>query len=124
MTLLDLDFSFPLLHKRTYGVSAYPEIQLMSLIVIATKLSQPFDDVERIPESEADPTTVKIDWAKWRKIMAESPTKNLKRGEEIKITDSDVMNMSGKQMDDYLDWYQRSWIDDRDPRSEYSKIPG
>lgn len=91
----------------------------MSLIVIATKLSHPFDDIERVPQSEADPTTVKVDWTKWRETMAESPTKELKRGEEIKITDADVMKMSGKQMDDYLDWYQRTWIDDRNPKSSF-----
>jgi RNA polymerase I-specific transcription initiation factor RRN7 len=95
----------------------------MSLIVIATKLSHPFDDIERVPYSETDPTTVKVDWAKWRKIMAEAPTKGLKRGEEIKITDADVMKMSGKQMDDYLDWYQRTWIDDRNPKSMSLDIP-
>lgn len=55
--------------------------------------------------------------------MAEAPTKGLKRGEEIKITDADVMKMSGKQMDDYLDWYQRTWIDDRNPKSMSLDIP-
>jgi RNA polymerase I-specific transcription initiation factor RRN7 len=43
----------------------------MSLIVIATKLSHPFDDVDRVPQSEIDPTTVKVDWVKWRKITAD-----------------------------------------------------
>lgn len=52
--------------------------------------------------------------------MAEVPTKGLKRGEEIKITDTDVMQMSGKQMDGYLDWYQRTWVDDRNPKSKFS----
>jgi len=92
----------------------------MSLIVIATKLSHPFDDLERIPQSETDPTTVKVDWARWRKIMAEAPTKGLNRGEEIKVTEADVMKMSGNKMDDYLDWYQRTWIDDRNPKSTFS----
>ena len=55
--------------------------------------------------------------------MAEAPTKGLKRGEEIKVTDADVMKMSGKQMDDYLDWYQRTWIDDRNPKSMFLDIP-
>jgi hypothetical protein len=91
----------------------------MSLIVIATKLSHPFDDIERAPQSEVDPTTVKVDWEKWRETMTETPTKGLKRGEEIKITDGDVMKMSGKQMDDYLDWYQQTWIDDRNPKSSF-----
>lgn len=118
--MLELDFSFPILRKKALEVSGYPEVQLMSLITIATKLSHPFDDVERVPQSETDPTTVKVDWAMWREIMAEAPTKGLKKGDEIKTTDEDVMKMSGKEMDDYLDWYQRTWIDDRNPKSKFS----
>ena len=52
--------------------------------------------------------------------MAEAPTKGLNRGEEIKVTEADVMKMSGNKMDDYLDWYQRTWIDDRNPKSTFS----
>ena len=92
----------------------------MSLIVIATKLSLPFDDVDRVPQSEIDPTTVKVDWVKWRKITAEAPSKGLRRGEAIKVIDADVMKMSGNQMDDYLDWYHRTWLDDRSPKSKSS----
>ena len=89
----------------------------MSLIVIATKLSQPFDNIPRDHESDADPTSVKIDWGKWRQIMAEPPSDRLRRGEEIKVTDLDVFSMNDKKLDDYLDWYQRTWIDDQGPKS-------
>ncbi len=95
----------------------------MSLIVIATKLSHPFDDINRVPQSEIDPTTVKVDWVRWRKITAEAPIKGLRRGKEIKVADADVMTMSGNQMDDYLDWYQRTWLDDRSPKSEFLNSP-
>lgn len=87
------------------------------MIVVATKLCYPFDDIERSPQCDQDPTTSKIDWEKWRNIMIEEPTAGLKRGEEIIISDTDVLGMNEKQMDDYMDWYQRTWIDDRNPRS-------
>lgn len=89
----------------------------MCLIVVATKLSHPFDNITRHPENESDPTTIKIDWEKWRQIMAEGKTDGLRRGEEIKIKDSDVIGMNEKEMDNYMDWYQRIWIDDRNPKS-------
>jgi hypothetical protein len=89
----------------------------MSLIVIATKLSQPFDDIFRYPKSDADPSSVQIDWKKWVQIMAEPPSHGLRRGEAIHITDADVLGMSKKAMDDYLDWHQRNWIDDRNAKS-------
>jgi len=116
--MLGLDFTYPILLKRNGGVLAYPEIQLMSLIVVATKLSHPFDDIVRYPESDSDPTTVKINWSKWQEIMSEEASDGFQRGEEIKVTDSDALEMSEKKMDDYLDWYQRTWIDDRNAKSK------
>ncbi|CZR62368.1 related to polymerase I core factor (CF) subunit [Phialocephala subalpina] len=114
--LLGIDFSWPPTNKRAKSLSAYPEIQMISLIVIATKLSHPFDDIPRIPESDSEPTTVRIDWPKWVRTMAELPARGLKRGEEIRATDADVANMNARKMDDYLDWYQRTWIDDSNPK--------
>jgi RNA polymerase I-specific transcription initiation factor RRN7 len=99
--MLDISFSFPTQHVRGHNVTAYPEIQLISLIVIATKLSHPFDDIPRLPVSESDPTVTKINWTTW----------------ELNVKDTDVWNMDGKKIDDYLDWYQRTWVDDRIPKS-------
>jgi RNA polymerase I-specific transcription initiation factor RRN7 len=117
--ILGIDFTYPIPQKRP-GYITYPEIQLMSLIVVATKLSHPFDDIVRYPEDDSDPTIVKIDWSKWQDIMIEKSPAGLKRGEEIKVTDEDVLAMSGKKLDDYLDWYQRTWIDSRAPKSPLS----
>ncbi|QSZ34017.1 hypothetical protein DSL72_005597, partial [Monilinia vaccinii-corymbosi] len=112
--LLEYDFSYPVHNKRLHGTTGYPEYQLISLIVIATKLSQPFDDILRHPESNSDPTAARINWAKWQAIMTEKPGEGLKRGDEIKITDTDVFKMTGAQMDDWMNWYHKTWIDDRD----------
>jgi len=92
----------------------------MSLIVVATKLSQPFDNVIRYPESESDPSIVQINWSQWAQAMAEPASDGLRKGEEIHVTDADVFGMTEKQMDNYLDAYQRTWIDDRDPKSMYT----
>jgi RNA polymerase I-specific transcription initiation factor RRN7 len=118
-SLLDIDFTYPISQKGGHRTVAYPEIRLMSLIIVATKLSQPFDSIRRYPESDSDPSTVQIDWPKWAQAMAEPPSGGLRRGQEIHVTDADVFGMSEKQMDDYLDSYQRTWIDDRDPKSMY-----
>lgn len=114
--LLGIGFSWPPVNKRMKSLSAYPEIQMISLIVIVTKLAHPFDDIPRHPESDSEPTTVRMDWQKWTRTMAEPPSRGLKRGEEIKVTDMDIPNMNAKKMDDYLDWYQRTWVGDSDPK--------
>jgi len=88
----------------------------MSLIVIAVKLSQPFDDIVRTPENESDVTVTKIDWRKWKQTMAKKQKKKgLEKGEEIKVTDKDVIDMEKDKIDDYLDWYQRVWVDEDKP---------
>ncbi|ESZ98666.1 60S ribosomal protein L40 [Sclerotinia borealis F-4128] len=112
--LLKYDFLFPIHNRRFHGTTGYPEYQLMSLIIIATKLSQPFDDIIRHPESKSDPTAAKINWTKWRSIMIEDRSEGLKRGDEIKITDTDVFKLTGAQMDDWMNWYHKTWVDDRD----------
>jgi RNA polymerase I-specific transcription initiation factor RRN7 len=48
--------------------------------------------------------------------MKKPPIKGLRRGDEIKVTDEDVLSMGPRKIDDYLDWYQRTWMDDRDPK--------
>ena len=113
--MLDIDFCYLIPQKRLNGLQPYPEIQLMSLIVIATKLSQPFDDIVRHPQSDVDPTIMKIQWSKWRDIMAESSSGGV-HGENIIVRDEDVFGMSEKKMDDYMDWFQRTWIDDRESK--------
>jgi RNA polymerase I-specific transcription initiation factor RRN7 len=118
VSLLDLDFTYQK-QKGGHRTTAYPDIQLMSLIVVATKLSQPFDSITRYPENESDPSTLQIDWLKWAQTIAKSPSNGLRRGQETLVTDADVSRMTEKQMDDYLDAYQRTWIDDRDPKSMY-----
>jgi len=90
----------------------------MCLIVVATKLCQPFDDIERHPTDDADPTIVKIDWAKWGEVMAEEEVVGIRRGEEVRVTDEDVFGMSEVEMDGYLDWFQRTWVDDRPAKSK------
>lgn len=120
--MLATEFKYPISEKRIPGPTAYPEIQLMSLIVLATKLIHPFDDVTRIPESELDPGTVKVDWKSWWDIMSGAVESGLKRGEEINVTDEVVMAMDGKQIDHYLDWYQRTWIDDRDLKGLFAEF--
>ncbi|TGO24549.1 hypothetical protein BPAE_0100g00170 [Botrytis paeoniae] len=114
--ILEYNFSYPIHNKRLHGTTGYPEYQLTSLIVIATKLSQPFDDIHRHPKSNLDATAAKINWTKWHSIMFDNPTEGLKRGDEIKITDADVFKMTGEQMDDWMNWYHKTWIDDRDQK--------
>lgn len=117
-------FSYPdatVSEKMRRHAATYPEIQLMSLLVIATKILFPFDGttVKRYPKRPNDPTTLRLKWPAWleAKVRYEQALDEmhepggLKPGSEITITDRDVFSMTDQQLDQYMDWYQRTWID-------------
>lgn len=114
--LLLVDFAFPLPGHRP-NVSSMPEVMLLSILIVAVKLYYPFDDMARSVTSLSDPAILTIDWKAWveahRKHEIRLRDKDrLPRGTEATISEADVMTMSGKRLDDYLDWYERTWIDD------------
>ncbi|KEF57854.1 uncharacterized protein A1O9_05775 [Exophiala aquamarina CBS 119918] len=103
--------------------TSYPEAQIISLIVTATKLLYPFDSdtVPRHPKSPNDLATLRMDWPAWlkaktdletasRQLGANGSTEGLQPGSEMAVTDEDVLNMNDTQLDQYLDWYQRMWL--------------
>ncbi len=114
--LLSIDFRFPRPRQRQLASSS-PEASLMSLLIIGVKLHHPFDDLPRSAVSFNDPAVLKIDWSKWVEAQKSHESRiqagsYLARGSEMNILEEDVMRMSGEQMDDYLNWYERTWIDE------------
>ena len=51
--------------------------------------------------------------------MKEKKVPGLKRGEEIMVTDMDVLVMNKEAIDDYMNWYQRIFLDDKPPKSNF-----
>jgi RNA polymerase I-specific transcription initiation factor RRN7 len=102
--------------------TTFPEAQLISLVVVTTKLLFPFDSdtVKRYPKEPNEPTTLRMKWSAWLaakhsfdKASSSDDTTDLdglQLGAEIHVTDSDIFRMSDKQLDQYMDWYQRTWI--------------
>ena len=123
--LLSMDFLFLQSAQRQIASSS-PEASLISLIVIAVKLQHPFDILPRSAVSLDDPAVLKIDWSKWIEAQKDHEDRiqagrHLARGSEVHLSEEDVMKMSGEQMDDYLNWYERTWIDE--DRAQHKKRP-
>ncbi len=106
----DLEHS---LHGRLQR-ALFPEARLMSLLIIAVKVSQSLDSVECRPRTDSEPAALAVNWRVWQDTLGPEnrKRKTLLPGEEIKVTEEDVFRMNGPQLDQYLDWYQRIWIDD------------
>lgn len=126
-SLLAVDFMFPKPGPRQRK-SAHPEIQLVSLLVIAVKLYHPFDSQPRYSRTLSEFGTLVIDWDVWCKSQSEYATRHtsagkLGRGNEINVNENDVMAMSGEQLDEYLDWYEKTWIKEDSQEPQSGKIP-
>ncbi|KAJ5758043.1 uncharacterized protein N7511_006737 [Penicillium nucicola] len=98
------------------GPLNFPDLQMVVLIVIATKLLFPFDDLKRYPTSNKEPAAQTMDWPQWvraQKLYDHDPRYSNKIGNAtaLQVTDKDVMDMTSTQMDSYMDWYESSWLD-------------
>lgn len=105
-----------------------PELQLMSLIVISTKLHFPFDYIKRYPSSAQEPTTQSIDWNTWGQAQRyfdshETSGDRIGKGNEILVKENDVFDMTLNQLDEYMDWYENNWLDSsKGTSSETSRL--
>lgn len=114
-TIVGFDFAYPNTSSRRATLS-YPEVQLMSLMVVATKLLFPFDSTKRFPRSLNDPGAFRMDWNTWLAAKSDfdsalsSSESSIKPGTHMALKDTDILDMSDEQLDEYMDWYQRMWM--------------
>ncbi|KAJ5629139.1 hypothetical protein N7528_002796 [Penicillium herquei] len=114
---LGFTFKYPdqLAENRRKHSLHLPEVQMVILIVMATKLLFPFDGIERYPATTMEPATQSMNWQEWiraqQQFDAEKVT-GVEMGKEkiIQMTDSDVVGMDPSQLDEYMDWYEKSWL--------------
>ena len=125
--ILSSNFEFPMPSFRQQ-TSSLPELLLMCFLIIAVKVYHPFDSFTRHVRSLTDPAGLTLDWETWvdaqksNNARATSET-HLERGSEITVTEKDVMNMTGEQLDDYMDWYERTFVDESRAEEKARGLP-
>lgn len=95
-----------------------PELQLMSLLIVALKLFYPLQgqDEELRVRSHDEPASLVFPWDKWLEVHKrdeeerEKDTTKLEYDQALKTRESDVFGLSEEQMDDYMDWYERMFV--------------
>ncbi|KAI1339507.1 hypothetical protein F5Y15DRAFT_74907 [Xylariaceae sp. FL0016] len=119
--ILEVDFLYPAPEgRKRVRTMQNPEVLLMTLVLVATKLLFPLDRNKWSPTNYTEPRIQTIDWTRWQKIVKDKPAEectHLTRGEEYKITAYDALEMEKTKVDDYMDWFERMWIGDGDPRT-------
>jgi RNA polymerase I-specific transcription initiation factor RRN7 len=114
--LSGFSFSYPTSKIGKRKAIHLPELQIMILVVISTKVLFPLDDLKRYPVSSREPAAQLMDWKRWVQIQRhfdgrETSGGKIGKGNEIVVTERDVFNMTESQLDEYMDWYENSWLD-------------
>jgi RNA polymerase I-specific transcription initiation factor RRN7 len=116
--LLGITFQYPTTTSFDGRKTAQllPDLQLMVLIIISTKLLFPFDGLKRYPTTVKEPAAQVMDWALWELAQKDFDHDqpfggSIGKKTAIQITDQDVLNMTSAQLDAYMDWYESSWLD-------------
>ena len=125
--ILSIDFSFPK-PQRHQRISHLPEMALVSLLIIAVKLHHLFSPIRYSASSPTDVAILAIDWEVWTSARQTHKSRlvdpeHLAHGSEINVTETDVMAMTGAQLDDYLDWYERTWVDEERAQHRARGLP-
>lgn len=105
--------------RGEFPLSSHPELLLLSLVVLVTKLYHPFDGIPRHPYSDDDPAALVVDWKVWNRqhvSLPRTPLHPLQASAEAHPRDhwdvkpTDVVSMNDQQLDGYLDWFERTWL--------------
>ena len=116
-TIVSYEFRLPSNKIRTVlHPKDFPEAQLMALIIIAVKISYPFEKVDQNPVTASDAAATALDWDTWVKAMqdykiAVRTPERLEYRQCLKVTEESIFNMSDQQIDNYLDWYDQEFSD-------------
>ena len=127
--VLSIDFSFPERQRRQrQKISDLPELALISLLVITVKLYYPFNATDLSVDALNHPALVNMDWDAWLISHTNHRSRlqdkdHLMRGSEVNVTEKDAMDMTDTQIDDYLDWYERTWVDEERAQEKPKGLP-
>lgn len=117
-SLLSFDFSYLRDEQKTkLRIIDFPEAQFVSTAIIAVKLLYPLDDIKRYPFSAQDPSVAVLNWSAWVQARQEYEDHVRDGGrllyeDAADISEMDVLKMTDSKIDDYLDYFDKTWTVD------------
>ncbi|KAI5286553.1 Pol I core factor CF [Ascosphaera atra] len=124
-SLLNYSLAYPhVVNGKKFRRIHLPEVQLMSLLVVAVKLLYPFDsddatgfgELKTYASSELDPSAQRMGWRTWMDVQREAEEEDGKTNggmgpeKALYLQETDVFGLSGEQMDEYMDWYEKMFV--------------
>ncbi|KAL6160687.1 hypothetical protein ACJQWK_11750 [Exserohilum turcicum] len=116
--LLGYDFAPHYEGKKRLGIRHLPEAQLVSCIIVCIKILYPFDQEQRQWGLSTQHTMTAMNWDVWCKEMRvaddgkEVASVGFTSEEMAKLQEKDVFAMDTAEMDQYLDYYADTYLDD------------
>ncbi|KAI9670971.1 MAG: Pol I core factor CF [Alyxoria varia] len=121
--LRDCAYTFPTPQKYMH-LSEHPELTLVSLIVVATKLLYPFDKFRRSLADPSEPGATAVDWKTWNELYSKNSggsenadshlqRENVQRDgsfDPTTVSAKDVLGMAEHKIDEYMKWLQDALI--------------
>lgn len=113
--VLELDYSYSLDAKAWSNIALRcPEIRLMTLVVMSTKLIFSFDGVKRYPKSANDLAALEMDWDVWSNVHSQTgdldgetvSSNHLSFQDAFTMTESQSLDLADDRLDEYLNWYE------------------
>ncbi|KAI4602365.1 Pol I core factor CF [Pestalotiopsis sp. 9143b] len=112
--ILGATFDFPDGSRKRIRAIDNPELFLIALVVVSTKLLHSLDGVERRPLDHDDLRAKQINWVEWQRSRAEANAKRsqgrLEPGTEYQVTPNTALLTDEDKMDDFMDWYEKMWV--------------
>lgn len=107
--------------KRSIKVEDWPDAQLAAVLVVATKLLFPFDDIKRYPRKNSEAAVAVMDWTTWADLIikkekgsmtaASKADKTMQSDKALRLQEDDLLRLNEEELDSYLDWYQDTWME-------------
>lgn len=104
--------------NKRLGVRHLPEAQLAGCLVVCVRLLYPFDGEKRHPRSAAEPTAAVMNWTHWHeqfqnaKAEPEDGNDRFTVEKLTRLEEKDAFEMAPDQLDQYLDFYAETFLDD------------
>ncbi|KAK3703865.1 hypothetical protein LTR37_014188 [Vermiconidia calcicola] len=107
--IIKIDMTFSASKSCRTVVLRYPEVQLMALVVVATKLLFSLDNRIRKTKANTDLSALAIDWDGWVKLhedreQREDEQSSLTFEQAFEFNEADALEASDDKLDSYLEW--------------------
>ncbi|KAL1651685.1 hypothetical protein SLS61_005348 [Didymella pomorum] len=118
--LLGYDFALHQDGNKRLGVRHLPEAQLAGCLIVCVRLLYPFDGEKRNPRLASEPTSSVMNWARWLERIQDTKSRPQGGNERFtietltKLEEKDVFDMAPERLDQYLDFYADTFLDDAD----------